>query len=81
MKNTDIEKQVIELIQQNASFQAEIDSDTNFLIQQILDSFAILSLMMQIEQKFTIKFSVEELSGDALQTVQGLSQAIKNKLN
>lgn len=81
MTETEIEQKVIELIQQNAPVPAEIDSETNFVKEQILDSFAILSLIMQLEQEFTIKFAVEELADDALQKVQGLGMAIKNKLD
>lgn len=80
MTQTDIEKKVIELIQQNAATEVELNSQTNFVTTQILDSFAILSLIMQLEQVFAIKFSVEEIADESLQTVAGLSAAIALKL-
>ena len=80
MTQTDIEKKVIELIQQNAAMDVELNSQTNFVTTQILDSFAILSLTMQLEQVFSIKFSVEEIADESLQTVAGLSAAIALKL-
>lgn len=76
-----IENKVIELIQENATVKVELDSRTNFVNTQILDSFAILSLIMQLEQVFNIKFSVEEIADESLQTVAGLSAAIANKLD
>lgn len=76
-----IENKVIELIQENATVKVELDSRTNFVSTQILDSFAILSLIMQLEQVFNIKFSVEEIADESLQTVAGLSAAIANKLD
>ncbi|WP_321276199.1 acyl carrier protein [Thiomicrorhabdus indica] len=80
MTDTDIEHKVIELIQQNAAMEVELNSQTNFVMTQILDSFAILSLIMQLEQVFAIKFSVEEIADESLQTVAGLSAAIALKL-
>jgi len=80
MTDTDIEHKVIELIQQNAAMEVELNSQTNFVTTQILDSFAILSLIMQLEQVFAIKFSVEEIADESLQTVAGLSAAIALKL-
>ena len=81
MTQTEIESKVMALIAQNAAMELELTSESNFVSTQILDSFAILSLIMQLESEFQIKFSVEEIADESLQTVAGLSAAIAKKLD
>lgn len=77
---TEIEAAVIEGIEESTGQQAALNSATNFVQSGLLDSFAILSLIMQLEQQFAIKFTIDELADTELQTVSGLAQAIANKL-
>lgn len=81
MKTSEIENKVIALIAQNAAEAFEMNAQTNFVKEEILDSFAILSLIMQLETEFAIKFSVDEIANEALQTVAGMSAAIAAKLD
>lgn len=81
MQQNAIETKVTELIGQNAAVEVTLNSQTNFVTTQILDSFAILSLIMQLEHMFNIKFSVKEIADERLQTVAGLSAAIEKKLD
>lgn len=77
---SDIEAAVIEGIQDSAGQQGTLTGTTNFVQSGLLDSFAILSLIMQLEQQFAIKFSIDELANTELQTVAGMAQAIADKL-
>lgn len=78
---SEIEAKVIDIILQNAGRDDGVTAETNFVRQQILDSFAILSMIMQLEQVFKIKFSVAELADDAMQTPAGLAKVIADKMN
>jgi acyl carrier protein len=77
---SDIEAAVIEGIQDSGGQQGTLTGTTNFVQSGLLDSFAILSLIMQLEQQFAIKFTVDELANTELQTVTGMAQAIADKL-
>lgn len=77
---SDIEAAVIEGIQDSSGQQGALTGASNFVQSGLLDSFAILSLIMQLEQQFAIKFSIEDLANTEMQTVSGLAQAIAEKL-
>lgn len=77
---SEIEAAVIEGIQDSAGQQGTLTSTSNFVQSGLLDSFAILSLIMQLEQQFAIKFTIDELANTELQTVSGMAQAIADKL-
>ena len=50
-----------------------ISGETNFVDDRLLDSFSILTLIMELESEFNIKFAPAELSDAALKTIDGLS--------
>ena len=77
---SEIEAAVIEGVQDSAGQQGTQTSTSNFVQSGLLDSFAILSLIMQLEQQFAIKFTIDELTNTELQTVSGMAQAIADKL-
>ena len=77
---SEIEAAVIEGVQDSAGQQGTLTSTSNLVQSGLLDSFAILSLIMQLEQQFAIKFTIDELTNTELQTVSGMAQAIADKL-
>ncbi|MCL1066583.1 acyl carrier protein [Shewanella olleyana] len=56
-----------------------INDGSNFVKEGLLDSFAILSLIMTLESEFNVKFKPIELANEELQTIKGLAQAVCNK--
>lgn len=80
MTKQQIEQQVIQTIQQSSGAIEPIMADTNFVSSGILDSFAILSMIMHLEQEFEIKFAMDELADVALQTPAGLAALIDQKV-
>ncbi|MBD1582213.1 acyl carrier protein [Pseudoalteromonas sp. S16_S37] len=58
---------------------AEIDG-YNFITSGVLDSFEVLSLIMQIELEFSVSFSPEELLDEKNATIGGLISSIQAKL-
>ncbi|MFT2112680.1 hypothetical protein [Marinomonas sp. 2405UD68-3] len=51
-----------------------------FVKSGVLDSFEILSLILQIELEFSISFSAEELLDEKNATIGGLLNSIEAKL-
>ncbi|NOU50785.1 acyl carrier protein [Pseudoalteromonas sp. JBTF-M23] len=54
--------------------------DYNFIASGVLDSFEVLSLIMQIELEFSVSFSPEELLDEKNASIGGLISSIQAKL-
>lgn len=51
----------------------------NFIENGYVDSFSIMSLLMEVESEFGYKISPEQISDSQFQTVTGLAQLIKKE--
>ncbi|WP_076410839.1 phosphopantetheine-binding protein [Shewanella sp. UCD-KL12] len=71
---------ILSYIKQNISAEVSVDEASNFVTEGLLDSFAILSLIMTLESEFLIKFKPVELANPDLQLVKGLAQSVCDKL-
>ena len=79
---TDIKDFIVEYIEDNASTEgALINDETNFVETGLLDSFAILGLIMTLESQYSIKFEPRELADPALRIVGTLAQIIASKMS
>jgi len=56
-----------------------LDGSTNFVADRLLDSFAILNLIMTLESQYGVKFQAKELADPRLQTIEALAQIIFEK--
>lgn len=52
---------------------------SNFVEEGLLDSFAILSLIMELEGRFGISFQAQELADPAIKTISGLAAVVFRK--
>lgn len=50
------------------------------LVGDILDSMAVTNLILALEEYFGFTFQDEELSAEAFETVQALSQLVESKI-
>ncbi len=57
----------------------ELDANSNFVEDGMLDSFAILSLIMSLESEFSVKFQPHELADPAMRIVGVLAQSVLEK--
>lgn len=57
-----------------------IDANTNFVDSGLLDSFATLSMIMDLESRFSVKFRPQELADPALRTLGTLAEAVLGKI-
>ena len=77
---SDIEQFIIVYITSNSDDpDAAIDSSTNFVTSRMLDSFAILNLVMTLESEFAIKFEPQELADTRTHVVGQLAQMVASK--
>lgn len=72
---------ILAYIQQHITADITVDETSNFVTEGLLDSFAILSLIMTLEAEFKIKFKPLELANSELQLVKGLAQSVCAKLS
>lgn len=57
-----------------------INDDTSFLEEGIIDSTGILELITYLEEEFEIKVEDDELIPENLDSIQNVTQFIKNKV-
>ena len=55
-----------------ADIETEALATVNFIDSGLLDSFGILSMVMDVESRFSIKLSPEKLLDPKVKTVEGL---------
>jgi len=75
-----VQKFILDYIRKNAeNCPADLEEGTNYVEHKLLDSFAILNLIMTLESEFDIKFSPQELAATDLQIVSKLAQTVHEK--
>ena len=80
MSQSHITQFIIGYIEENTSEAAtSIDATTEFAASGILDSFAILNLIISLESEFEIKFSIDELSDKSIRTLGPLAKLVYAK--
>lgn len=76
----DIQNFILEYIRDNCeNSPADLGADTNYVERRLLDSFAILNLIMTLESEYEIKFNPQELASPDLRIVSRLAQTVHNK--
>ena len=80
MSQSQITQFIVEYIEENTNEAApSIDATTEFAASGILDSFAILNLIITLESEFEIKFSIDELSDKSIRTLGPLAKLVHAK--
>ncbi|MGC1854674.1 MAG: acyl carrier protein [Candidatus Aquirickettsiella sp.] len=82
MDKIEIKKILIKLIEEKHQilYQKNFTEVTNFFKEGIVDSIEHFDLLVKIERTFNLKFSSEEISSDAFDTLQDMSNFVSNKL-
>jgi len=75
-----VEAQIIDWIRDISAFESEISPEDNFIKSGWLDSFAVLGLIMQIEQNYGFKFEMQELANPELQTIKNMANVVFAKV-
>lgn len=75
-----IEGYIVDYIrQQVGNGELDVDPGSNFVEEGLLDSFAILSLVMGLESRFGIKFQADDLIDPSVQAISGLAALVCKK--
>ncbi len=78
---SEIERFIIEYIEDNSTDSGVVVTrDTNFVDNSLLDSFAILNLIMTLESQYGVKFEPRELADPELRTVGKLAEVTSQKM-
>lgn len=64
---------------QEKSGKSDINTENNFFEQGLIDSFDIIMLIEEIEQKFNIRFTDEDFQNRNFATISGLADIIAKK--
>jgi D-alanine--poly(phosphoribitol) ligase subunit 2 len=59
---------------------AELEPDTDLFRSGVIDSFGFVELVNFLERRFKIKITDEELTSDALISLDNITQCITDKL-
>ncbi|MBT7308643.1 MAG: acyl carrier protein [Gammaproteobacteria bacterium] len=74
---------VVKITEMLSRYSGEVVEDVcgeqNFVTSGWLDSFALLSFITDVEERFDIQFTADELSNSQIQTVAGLCELVTSK--
>lgn len=78
----EVAKFIIETLQKKSNLDLEVEnlSDLNYVERGYVDSLGIIKFIYEIEDKFNIQFSDEELSSPSFQIVGELIELVEKKL-
>lgn len=77
----EIKNYIVHYIEQNGNLPPDLAADDfNFLTSGYIDSLSLFEFIVNLEEKFDINFSDEEISAPEFETVGGLTQMIQRKL-
>ena len=82
IKENEIKKFIVNYLEKKGKISKNIDIDNlNFLETGYIDSIGIIKFIVEIEEKFNIQISEEDIISEQFKTVKGLVLLIENKLN
>ena len=69
-----VKEHIHQYIEDNGlSAGAALTDESNFVDEGLLDSFAILTLILDLESEYAIKFDQAEIVGEEIRTIGGLA--------
>jgi len=75
---TETESRIIAIIQEMKNSQ-DIESDTALIDSGLLDSFDVITLLMELEEVFGVLIPGEEIVPDNLGSVQDLARLVEKQ--
>lgn len=77
-----VEQFIIEYIEDNSTDDNLcVNGESNFVSEQLLDSFATLSMIMTLESEFNVKLSPVELADEKMRVVHSLAEKVASKIS
>ena len=80
MTVTEIQNQILQYLKDHAQHSSAAPvASSDFVTECLLDSFAILGLIMDLETRYEIRFDPLELTSDSARTAEGLAAIVDRK--
>lgn len=76
----DIHTFILALLSKKAPLPAGFHDDTDYISAGIIDSMAIIKFILELEAKFDIAFTDEDIETVQFRSVRGLTALIENKI-
>jgi len=81
IKDQEIKKFVIDYIEKKGKLPKNTDIENlNYIDSGYIDSIGIIKFIVEIEQRFNVQISDEDMMSEKFKTIKGLISIIKNKL-
>jgi D-alanine--poly(phosphoribitol) ligase subunit 2 len=71
---------ILALLSRKSPLPANFTEDSDFLADGIIDSMAIIKFILELEAKFDIALSDEDIESDRFRSVRGLAALIEDKI-
>jgi len=71
---------LLELLEKKTKLPANFDDTTDYIEAGIIDSIGIIKFILEIESRFDIEMTDEEIESDAFRSVQGLVTMVSSKV-
>ena len=75
----DVTNEILARLKKIASDSLGITPTTDFILEALIDSFSALTLIMELENRYTIKFQPRDLARDQARTAKGLAELVVSK--
>lgn len=71
---------ILALLAKKSPLPADFTDDSDFLAAGIIDSMAIIKFILELEARFDIALSDEDIESDRFRSVRGLAALIGEKI-
>jgi acyl carrier protein len=72
-------ERVVEQLAAKGLTPSDVSSSFDLLLEGVIDSFGVVELIMQLEQRFAVEFDFDEISSDDLTKVGPLAEYVERK--
>lgn len=77
-----VKEYIVELLQKNYDIDKEVDIDNlNYIEEGYVTSLGLIQFIINLEEKFNIQFTDEEMFSDEIRVVGTLTKLIERKMN
>jgi acyl carrier protein len=73
-------QKVVEMVKE-LSEGISFEDDSDLFVKGIIDSFAVVSMVAEIENEFNIELEAEDIIPENFQTINAITKLIEKKLN
>ena len=77
-----VKEYILELLQKNYEIEDDVDVDNlNYIEEGYVTSLGLIQFMIELEEKFNIRFTDDELYSEDIRVVGSLTELIEKKMS